>query len=96
MNDLLSFTAHQDPQRETFLVCDLVNEVCDSLTTQLNAQAIEVERDVPPNTLLNADREMMQQAILNLMLNAVDAMPQGGELSLRVLPSSVMPQQIVI
>ena len=80
MNDLLSFTAYQDPQRETFLVCDLVNEVCDSLEPQLDAQAIEVDRDVPPHTLLHADREMMQRAILNLVLNAVDAMPKGGHL----------------
>jgi signal transduction histidine kinase len=80
VNDLLSFAAYQDPQRETFLVCDLVNEVCDSLEPQLDAQAIEVDRDVPPHTLLHADREMMQQAILNLVLNAVDAMPKGGHL----------------
>ena len=80
MNDLLSFTAYQDPQRETFLVCDLVNEVCDSLEPQLDAQAIEVDRDVTTHTLLHADREMMQRAILNLVLNAVDAMPKGGHL----------------
>jgi len=80
VNDLLSFTAYQDPQRETFLVCDLVNEVCDSLEPQIDAQAIEVDRDVPPHTLLHADREMMQRAILNLVRNAVDAMPKGGHL----------------
>ena len=80
MNDLLSFAAYQDPQRETFLICDLVNEVCDSLEPQLAAQAIEVDRDVPPHTLLHADREMMQRAILNLVRNAVDAMPKGGHL----------------
>jgi signal transduction histidine kinase len=80
VNDLLSFTAYQNPQRETFLVCDLVNEVCDSLQLQLDAQAIEVDRDVPPHTLLHADREMIQQAILNLVLNAVDVMPKGGHL----------------
>jgi signal transduction histidine kinase len=80
VNDLLSFTAHRQPQWQTFLVGDLVNEVCESLEPQLEAQMIDVDIDVPPNTLLTADREMIRRAILNLVLNAIDAMRGGGEL----------------
>jgi signal transduction histidine kinase len=80
VNDLLSFTAHRQPQWQTFLVGDLVNEVCESLEPQMEAQMIDVDIDVPPNTLLTADREMFRRAILNLVLNAIDAMRGGGEL----------------
>ena len=80
VNDLLNFTAHRKPQWQTFLVCELVEEICTSLLPQLGAQGIDLDIDVPPNTLLNADREMVRRAALNLILNAVDAMPHGGSL----------------
>jgi signal transduction histidine kinase len=80
VSDLLSFTAHRQPQWHTFLVGDLVNEVCESLEPQLEAQGIDVDIDVPPNTPLAADHEMMRRAVLNLVLNAIDAMPGGGAL----------------
>lgn len=80
VNDLLNFTANREPQWGALLVRDLVEEICDSLTPQLDAQGIEPSIDVPPNTVVEADREMLRRAILNLALNAIDAMPRGGEL----------------
>lgn len=80
VNDLLSFSAHRQPQWGNFLIGTMVQEVCESLAPQFQAQAVEIEIDVPPNTLLTADREMIRRAVLNLVLNALDVMPNGGEL----------------
>ncbi len=80
VNDLLNFTAHRAPQWQSFILGDVVQEVCDSLEPQLDAQMIDVDIDVPPNTLLTADREMIRRALLNLILNSIDAMPDGGEI----------------
>ena len=79
VNDLLNFTSHREPQWHTFLVCDLVDDVCEALGPQMEAQGIDVSIDVPPNTLVSADREMFRRALVNLVLNAIDAMPHGGE-----------------
>lgn len=80
VNNLLSFAAGRQPHWQSFLVCSLVDEICESLAPQFDAQRVDLDIDVPPNTVLNADQEMVRRAVLNLVLNALDVMPHGGNL----------------
>jgi signal transduction histidine kinase len=81
VSDLLQFTAHRDPQWQTFRLEPLVREVCEALAPQLAAQGIRAELDIPVTLAVRADRDMLRRATLNLILNALDVMPQGGELT---------------
>ena len=93
VNDLLQFTSDRDPQLQTFLLRGLVDEIFVSLTPQLTAQSIEPCNAVPPRQQITADRHMLRRALLNLILNALDAMPHGGSLA---IDASTGPQGIEV
>lgn len=82
VNDLLHFSSDREPQRMTFGVARLLAEVCESLAPQLAAQGIRVAIDCPSQLSVQADRDMLRRAVLNLVFNAMDAMPDGGTLDL--------------
>ncbi len=80
VNDLLHFSADRDPQRRSFDLRGLVDGVCESLAPQLAAQKISTEIDIAQTTQCFADPDMLRRLLLNLILNAIDVMPEGGEL----------------
>lgn len=80
--DLLSFTSQHEPQQRRFRLRGLIDELCESLAPQFNAQGIHLEIDSSRETWVDADPDMIRRALLNLLLNALDAMPEGGELTL--------------
>jgi signal transduction histidine kinase len=47
-------------------------------------EAIDVELELAEHLACDVDRVMLQQALTNLVFNAVDAMPQGGKLKIRL------------
>ena len=82
VHDLLHFTSDRDPVLRKFALKSLAEEIRASLLPQLSAQSIHAAIDVSERLWITADRHMVRRAILNLVLNAVDAMPDGGTLDL--------------
>jgi signal transduction histidine kinase len=81
VRDLLHFTSDRDPRIEIFSLPAMVRDCLDSLAPQLTAQSIQAVVDIPPRQAIEADQEMLRRALLNLILNALDAMPDGGTLT---------------
>jgi len=66
-------------------VAPLVDRAVDLFGNEIESQGVEVlreyARDVPP---VAADEESLYRAVINLIGNALDAMKEGGRLTLRV------------
>jgi signal transduction histidine kinase len=82
VNDLLNFASENNPQLRNFTLDRLADDVLGTLAPQLSAGHISTRVDIPRSLGISADYGMLRRAILNLALNAIDAMPDGGELNI--------------
>ncbi|MGH7824466.1 MAG: sensor histidine kinase [Candidatus Binatia bacterium] len=66
----------------------LITELISSLQAQYATHGVCVQLDAPPHLpSIAVDQQKFRQALLNLFKNAVEAMPQGGVLAVRVYRS---------
>ncbi len=79
------FAKMPPPELQEGDVNELVREALKLFDVQL--KSITVEMDLYPAPLgVHADPEQLGRALRNLVLNALDAMPNGGKLALRTRP----------
>jgi len=84
-NDFLRFARVQDLQRVPTNVAAVVEEMVDFFGPTARQANIDIKCYLPSDLpLVPLDREMFKQALLNLMLNSEQAMPEGGELTILV------------
>lgn len=87
-NDFLRFARVEDLHREPVKLEEVVGRMVDFLAPTARLQNITVgwypAADLPRVSL---DRDMFEKVLLNLMLNAEDAMPTGGTLTLQARPA---------
>jgi len=85
ITNLLDFAKPKEPQR---IPCDL-REVLEKTLLLLSPQAhtlgVEIKKEIPPVPIwVSIDPEQMRQAFTNLGVNALEAMPHGGALTVRL------------
>ena len=79
-----SYAKPRQPVRRLYRLPEIVNEVTALLRKKLENRGIafreQYTESLPP---VHVDFHQMQQVFMNLFLNAIDAMPEGGQLTVR-------------
>jgi two-component system, NtrC family, sensor histidine kinase HydH len=83
-NDFLRFARIEELDVAPADLVPVIEELVDFFTPTARQARIEIKSYLPADLpAVRLDREMFKQALLNLMLNAEQAMPEGGEITLQ-------------
>ncbi|MEW6109275.1 MAG: ATP-binding protein [Nitrospirota bacterium] len=85
VGDLLEFARGREPLRKIVELNSLITGVYKRLGNSVSAGHIKFILDSDPDgIMIHADPEQMEQVFINLFTNAVEVMPEKGELSVKV------------
>ncbi len=83
MNQLLSFARRRPIERRPLALATVVHDILDVVQDRIKRRDITLELALDPKCeRVFADRDQMGQVILNLVINAIQAMPYGGTLTI--------------
>ena len=88
-NGLLDFSRVRTSDRIMIDVAELIKSTANLITYQKRGSDIRINFELDKNLpQINADGGQIQQAIIALATNGIDAMPNGGTLTFRAMPSN--------
>jgi len=82
VNDLLAYAAIEPAAGETFPLAELLEQTVSLLEPEAASSRVGITTDCRRELLIYGNRDRIEQAMLNLGRNALQAMPEGGELCL--------------
>ena len=88
----LDFARPPVPEKSSVDVNDVVQQVFDLVNGRANQQDVAIRLNLPMNHVVAVvDRTQIRHLILNLLLNALDALPNGGVIDVRIEPDRPPP-----
>ncbi|MFC1859260.1 sensor histidine kinase, partial [Thermodesulfobacteriota bacterium] len=94
VDDLLSFSKETSLVFEELNAVTAVDEVLSFVESQFEKNNITVNRQFSSEEILiKADKNQIQQVFLNLLINASEAMPDGGRINVRIQPYQAEPDK---
>jgi PAS domain S-box-containing protein len=89
VSDLLDFARPHVPQLQPESLGDILRGAVEAAARAMPAAqvkvAVDVSAELPP---VPVDAEMLRQAMVNLVMNAMQAIPRGGEVTVRARPEA--------
>jgi len=96
IKQLMSFAKPRELSFKLEDITQVINRVCTLVETKCVKQKVSVikkwPRSIPPILL---DSDLLEQTFLNLILNSLDAMPNGGKLTIAALVN-IQQNEIVV
>jgi PAS domain S-box-containing protein len=79
----LNFNRPVELDAKTLDLSGLVSQVIDLISHEAAAKRVDIETALEEGLTVNGDANLLHQAILNVVANGLDAMPDGGTLTVR-------------
>jgi signal transduction histidine kinase len=79
---LLSFARPAEPKFEDVDLSELIRHAIAMVDTRARKQGVETRTEVPDDLSVRADPNLITQVLLNVAMNALQAMPEGGALDI--------------
>jgi signal transduction histidine kinase len=78
VRDLLFFARPTEPKKVEIDIMSIIDRCINLIKPKADKQNIKIENKIQENVTLKIDPQQIQQAIINIMMNAINAMPSGG------------------
>jgi two-component system, sporulation sensor kinase B len=86
LKDYLSFSKPQLHQVSVLNVKTEIEKSLELLSPYANHNSVKVTKNLAENLYINGDPAKFQQCLLNILKNGIEAMPNGGSLSVKAKP----------
>lgn len=94
--EFLSYARPAQPQRSPTALAEVLGYIVEIARVQASKRDIVISLEAESDLLANIDRDQIQRALLNLLLNAVDATPSAGHVVVRGHRSAGNPLEIQV
>ena len=81
LNEFINYSRPREVRRTALSLAPLLNEVVRALSYDLDEKHIALQAK-NEHLIIEADEQLLRQAIFNLLLNAVQAVPDGGQIEI--------------
>ena len=75
---ILSFAREKEPTYEAFDMHRLIDDTLELLSHRLQSSGITVEKSLDASLPMEGDPNLLQQVLVNILLNAIQASPEGS------------------
>jgi PAS domain S-box-containing protein len=91
IRNLLDFARQSEPTMRPVDINKVIEAALLLVGNQINLENIKLEKKLTPNLpLVLADFDKIQQVLINIILNAIQAMPEGGSLTITSSPAGIV------
>jgi two-component system sensor histidine kinase HydH len=85
VEEFLDYARPREPKNEATLVRDVLNSVVTLTSATMSKQDVKLNLTGDASIHLEVDPSHLRQILMNIVLNSLDAMPNGGHLTIRTI-----------